>query len=124
MATTLLLDRTTWDLVVDAAGNIALATEPYAIAQDVASAVRLFDGELWYDTARGIPYFEEVLGHAPPLPLLKALVEGAALTVPLVAAARAYVTGSQDRIVTGQVQVTTTTGTQLAINEILLGNSP
>ena len=63
---TLLLDRTQWDLVQDANGNIALATEPYARAQDVASACRLFRGELWYDTAAGIPYFEDILGKSPP----------------------------------------------------------
>lgn len=124
MATTLLLDRSTWDLVVDAAGNIALATEPYAIAQDVASAVRLFDAELWYDTSKGIPYFAQVLGHMPPLPLLKSLVEGAALSVPLVASARCYVTAVEQRTVQGQIQVTTTQGVTLTINETLAGNTP
>ena len=39
---TLLLDQTEWDLVLDASGNIALASPPYALAQDVASAVRTF----------------------------------------------------------------------------------
>ena len=38
MANTLLLDRTVWDLLLDGSGNIAIATEPYATAQDVASA--------------------------------------------------------------------------------------
>jgi len=119
MATTLLLDRSAWDLVVDAAGNIAMATEPYAIEQDVASAVRLFDGELFYDTAKGIPYFEQVLGHAPPLPLFKSLIESAALTVPLVATARCYVTSLENRKLVGQIQVATTDGTALAINTTL-----
>ena len=50
VAATLLLDRTTWDLCLDANGNIAMATGPYAIAQDVASAVRL-----WHDTTKGVP---------------------------------------------------------------------
>ena len=54
---TLLLDQTTWDLTLDANNNIALAAEPYAFAQDAASAIRLFQGELWYDTTRGVPYF-------------------------------------------------------------------
>lgn len=34
MASTLLLDTLAWDLAVDAAGNIAVATEPYSLAQD------------------------------------------------------------------------------------------
>ena len=59
---TLLLDRTVWDLVLDAGGNIARASNPYAVAQDVASAIKLFRGELFYDTAKGIPYWTEVLG--------------------------------------------------------------
>lgn len=41
---TLLLDRATWDLAVDAQGNIAVADVPYATAQDVSSAVRVFRG--------------------------------------------------------------------------------
>ena len=39
---TLLLDQTAWDLVLDSAGNIALAAVPYARAQDVASAIKTF----------------------------------------------------------------------------------
>ena len=63
---TLLLDRTAWDLCLDSNGNIALASEPYSLAQDVASAVRLFLGECYYDTTKGIPYWTEVLGMLPP----------------------------------------------------------
>ena len=44
---TLYLDPQSWDLVLDAAGNIAMAKDPYAKAQDVASACRLFSGELY-----------------------------------------------------------------------------
>ena len=39
---TLLLDPDTWDLTVDNNGNIAVAAPPYAVAQDVASAIRTF----------------------------------------------------------------------------------
>ena len=52
---TLYLDPQSWDLVLDTAGNIALAKDPYAKAQDVASACRLFAGELYDDTEKGIP---------------------------------------------------------------------
>src|SRR5262249_7007802 len=121
---TLLLDRDAWDLVVDAYGDIAAAQAPYAIEQDVASAIRLFAGELWYDAAKGIPYFEEVLGHSPPLSVLKSLIEQAALSVPKVATARAYVTLTRDRIVYGQVQITTTAGQQLTVTEVFMGNAP
>ena len=45
----LLLVTDAWDICLDAAGNIALATPPYATAQSVANAIRLFQGELFFD---------------------------------------------------------------------------
>jgi len=107
---TLLLDQTTWDLVCDANGDIAMAGNPYAIAQDVASAVRLFLGELWYDTTRGVPYFGQILGKLPPMALVKQAIENAALTVPEVVQARCLIASFSGRVITGQVQVIDTTG--------------
>lgn len=101
---TLLLDRTVWDLVLDSNGDIALASPPYALEQDVASAVRLFLGELWYDTTKGIPYFEEILGQLPPVSLLIAYIESAALSVPGVVSARCIISSFQDRSVSGEIQ--------------------
>jgi hypothetical protein len=113
---TLLLDRTVWDLVLDASGNIALASDPYSIAQDVASAIKLFKGELWYDTPAGIPYWQEVLGESPPIAVLRALIEAAALTVPEVTAAQCTVASFIDRQITGQVLVTTSSGTTQTVS--------
>lgn len=110
MAATFLLDNDTWDLLVDANGNLAVATAPYAMAQDVASACRLFRGEDFYDTSRGIPYFQEVLGQLPPLSLLKSLYVSAALTVPGVVSAVCYIDSIEGRKVTGQIQSTDTAG--------------
>ena len=107
---TLLLDQTQWDLVIDSAGNIAMATPPYALAQDVASAVRLFLGELWYATTKGIPYFEDVLGHLPPPSLLMGYIEKAALTVPGVVSAQCVISTFEGREVTGQIQFIDETG--------------
>jgi hypothetical protein len=107
---TLLLDRSVWDLVLDAGGNIALASEPYAIAQDVASAIKLFLGELWYDTTKGIPYFEQILGQSPPIALVRAHVERAALTVPGVVSARCTVASFSDRVISGRVEFIDSTG--------------
>lgn len=107
---TLLLDRTVWDLCLDANGNIAVASDPYALAQDAASAVKLFAGELWYDTAPGVPYFAQVLGKSPPLQFLKAQLAAAALTVPEVTDAQVFITGIAGRNVTGQIQVTNSSG--------------
>ena len=110
MASTILLDRTAWDLCIDASRNIAVATEPYSLAQDAASAIKLFKGEYWYETDLGIPYFEEVLGYNPPVNLLRTLFVDAAMTVPNVASAVVYFTAFTNGQVSGQVQITDVNG--------------
>lgn len=102
---TLLLDRSAWDLVLDASGNIALAAEPYSLAQDAASAVKTFLGECWYDNTVGLPHFSEVLGHWPPAALIKSLVERQALTVPGVTSADCTITSLDGRTVSGRVLI-------------------
>lgn len=108
MASTLLLDQVLWDLVLDAQGNIAAASEPYSLAQDAASAIRTFLGECWWDTTVGVDY-SNVLGFATNLKLLKARLEDAALTVPDVTSAEAIITGLTARVVTGIVKVKSAT---------------
>lgn len=107
---TLLLDQVKWDLVIDSSGNIAMAAPPYALAQDVASAVRLFLGELWYNTPKGIPYFEDILGQLPPLSLLTGYIERAALTVPGVVSAQCIIASFTSREIAGQIQFIDETG--------------
>jgi hypothetical protein len=108
---TLYLDPGSWDLAVDANRNIAMASGPYSLAQDAASAIRTFLGEVYYDTTQGVPYFTEILGQSPPLPLLKAKFVAAALTVPGVVSAQVFISGISGRNVSGQVQVTDSNGT-------------
>lgn len=108
---TLLLDTVSWDLTVDASGNIAIAGPPYSVAQDVASAVRTFLGDAYYDQTYGIDYLGTILGKAPPLSVFTAAIEAAALTVPGVVSAMCTVTGFQGRKVTGQVTFVTSDGT-------------
>jgi hypothetical protein len=103
---TLLLDVVSWDLTVDLSGNIAVASNPYSLAQDAASAIKTFKGECWYDTSLGVNYWGQVLGKFPPLSLLKADFVNAATTVPEVTSATAYISGvSDNRVLSGQVQV-------------------
>lgn len=104
MATTLLLNRDTWDICLDATGNIAVASEPYAQEQDVASECRVFEGECYYDTTRGVPYFASILGKMQPVQILKEQLAKAAERVPGVANATVYLIGITDRKVRGQVQ--------------------
>src|ERR1700730_16212385 len=73
--TTWLLDWETGDSCLDAAGNIAVASAPYSIAQDVATQLSAFLGECWYDTTQGVPYWQQVLGKRPPASLLISLLE-------------------------------------------------
>ena len=106
MGTTILLDTATWDYTVDAAGNWALASEPYALAQDVASAIRLFKGELYYDRSQGVLYKTKILGQSPPLTVFQELMIQAALTVPGVVSATCVIESFDfaTRHVEGQVQ--------------------
>lgn len=108
---TIYLDPQTWDLALDASGNIALATAPYSIAQDAASAIRTFLGECYYDTTLGVPYWTQILGHFPSLDVMKAAFASAALKVPGVVSATVYITGADGRNITGQVQITDSNGT-------------
>lgn len=115
MTTSLLLDRTAWDLVLDSGGNIAVATAPYAVAQDVACAIRLFRDDLWYGPpTAGVPYFESILGQQTTPAFLKAQFIAAALTVPSVVSAVCFLDSLDGRSLSGQVQVTTAAGEVLA----------
>lgn len=116
MYNTLILDQTKWDLIIDSAGNIGMATPAYALAQDVASAIRLFLGELWYQTDKGIPYFEEILGKTYPLAVVIVQLESAALNVSGVVSAQCIITNISNREVVGQVLFIDETGAQNAIN--------
>lgn len=109
---TLLLAVNTWDLVLDASRNIARASAPYALAQDVASAIRTFLGEVWYDDTLGIPYFSQVLGHTPPIAVFQEYMVNAAMTVPGVTSAVCVISDfdPDSREVAGQVQFTDDSG--------------
>ena len=102
---TLLLDTQSWDLITDANGHIAVASSPYSTAQGVACAVRLFEGELWYDTTKGVPYWGEILAKRPPLALVAAAIKTAALTVPEVVDARVILNKLEVGKLSGQIQI-------------------
>ena len=110
MANTIFLVPSTWDLVADVNGNIAMAQEPYSLAQDAASAILLFLGDYWYNTTLGIPYFQQIFGQKLDLAITKSLFIQAALTVPGVIGAKCYISKFSGRKITGQVQVSDTNG--------------
>ena len=104
---TLLLNTETWDLTINSAGNLAVTTGLYALAQDVASACRTFLGEAWYDTTLGIPYTDRILGYLPPVSFLQAQFEGQGKLVPQVGAVKAILDPlDTTRVLTGRLEVT------------------
>jgi hypothetical protein len=115
MMHTLLLDVQAWDLVLDANNNIAVASEPYSLAQDAASAIKTFLGECYWDTTVGVPWMQSLLAKRPSLPLLKAQLVAAALTVPDVASAIAFISAFTNRTISGQIQVVSATTRQTSV---------
>lgn len=107
---TLLLDSN-WDITLDAGGGIAQASDDYAIAQDVANAVRLFTEDAFFDQDRGIPHFDIELGHKPALGVLQARIREAAEAVEGVESAAVTLSYDEDtRTVGGEILLTTDTG--------------
>lgn len=103
MSSTLLLDTKAWDLVLDANGNIAVASEPYALAQDAASAIKAWSAEVYYDTTLGVNWLK-ILGKTPNVGFIKQQCQAQAGLVPDVASARVFLQ-SVGRETTGQVQI-------------------
>lgn len=108
---TQLLDVLRWDVILDAEGNWAVASDPYSVAQDVASACRTFKGEVYYNTLLGVPWLGQILGEEPSLAFVKAQLESAASTVPGCNNPIAFVTGlGPSRELSGQIQFTDSNG--------------
>src|SRR5260370_36256905 len=109
----LLLAPRSWDLTLDVSNKIAVASDPYSLAQDAACAIKVFLGEVYYDTTQGVPW-RTILGGQPNLSLLKAKLVVAALTVPGVVSAKVFFSAISSRAVNGQVQVTNSLGNKSA----------
>jgi hypothetical protein len=115
---TILLDVGTWDLTLDAFGNIALATPPYAIAQDVASACRAVLDEVYYDTTLGVDYFGKLFGMTPPAAVFQEQFVTQAELVPEVVTATCIIESysAATREATGQVLFTDSNGNQQTVS--------
>lgn len=115
VAATLLLDLSSWDLVLDAHNNVAVAQPPYQLAQDAAAAMQCNLGEQFWDTTQGVNY-QAILGSfSAQLAQIKQALTNAALSVPGVATAQVFLNAlTPGRGLSGQVQVVgvnTTTST-------------
>lgn len=104
---TLYLTPDNWDITLDSSGRLQTSANAYAIAQNVANAVRLFTGEAFFAQDEGIPHFEIELGFTrPALSVLRARVREAALNVEGVLDAVVNLDGVQNRRLTGEILLT------------------
>jgi hypothetical protein len=113
---TIALDPVTWDLYKDPNGSIALAPQPGAIAQDVATVIRTFRNELWYDKSRGMPYLERILGQLPPSGFIIAQIKALALSIPGVASVKVTLDPlTNSRVLTGKIEITDQAGALVGV---------
>lgn len=104
---TLYLKPDNWDITLDSSGRLQTSANAYAIAQNVANAVRLFTNEAFFAMDEGIPHFEIELGYTrPALSVLRARIREAALNVEGVLDAAVNLDGVRDRKLTGEILLT------------------
>lgn len=119
MYSTIYLDPDSWDLALTVNGDIAIADAPYSLAQDVASTCRLWEGEYIYDITQGIPYETAVLGQLIPINVLTEIYNKNSVTVPDIATASTLLQyNRENRVLSGQINLTLTDGTNLNVNVI------
>lgn len=94
-----------WDLTLDGAGNIAVSKGAYAIAQNGANAIRLFEREAYFDQKKGIPHFDIELGNKLNLSLsrLRSRVKRAALKVDGIIDVESKFKIAEERVLRGEV---------------------
>ena len=100
----------TWDLCLTPSGSLATVEGSARAAQDVATACRTFKGECWFNQNLGIPYFEQILGSAPPDIIIRQKLEDEALAQPEVVEARAVLIEFKNRKLTGRIRIKTVHG--------------
>lgn len=68
--------------LTDAGDDLVLVDGIDAIAQDLTTRLRTFQGEWFLDTRIGMPYFQKVLGQKPRIGVLQSLFGEAILSTP------------------------------------------
>ena len=108
---TLYLTPDNWDITLDSSGRLQTSASAYAIAQNVANAVRLFTNEAYFAMDEGIPHFDIELGKTrPALSVLRARMREAALNVEGVLDAQITLDDVQERKLTGEILLTVPDG--------------
>lgn len=106
---TLLLDQTTWDIVLDVAGNWAIADNPYSQAQDASSMFRTFRGEVFYDVNLGLR-LDKIIDQPVNLSYSRQQLQNAALLVPGLTSAAVFFSSFENRRLAGQARLTNDSG--------------
>ena len=102
-----------WDLTVDENGNIAMIDDGLQIAQDVATACRVWRGESLFDTTRGIPYKEEIMGNLPNMTVLQAYCSQEGTRINGAEIITIKDVSFENRVLKPDIQITTNTGDTL-----------
>lgn len=118
-----------WDLVLSSSRNLdaidsntldshtgAHTGEAQYCAQTVANSCRMFRNDAYFFPQEGIPYFENVLGKKPPRSLVYAYVREASFRIPLVKNITLLNFNRVDRILSGQIRITTQNGSVEDVN--------
>ena len=114
---TLFLMPNSWDLTLDASGNIAIASSTYQQAQDIASECRVFVKDMYFSQSEGIPYLEDILGKGRyPLSLYRRHLHERALLVPGVESANVKLALPNGRNLVGAIEFTNNKGKTGVVN--------
>ena len=101
---TLFLHPEKWDLCLDSSGNLAIATDEYQQAQDIASSCRVFLKDDYYNQQDGIPYLEEIMGKsAYPISLYQRNLFDRAMLVDGVVSVDVNLNQLKDRVLSGAI---------------------
>lgn len=105
MALSIPLKTDVWDIYLDSNGDMFLGDNDSSIAQDVASSVRTFEGECWYNNTLGMPYFQSIFGQNPPSSFVIDNIKTQAFTIDGVNSINVLGVGLQDRDLKGVIVI-------------------
>ena len=103
-----------WDLQLASDGNLAMADDALAVAQNISCACKNFKGGLYFFATSGIAWFSDALAHKLRRSLIASRLRDTALQVEGVASIDQITIDTIDpdtRTVTGSILFTATDGT-------------
>lgn len=107
---TMILDVRDWDILLDSAGNWAVADPPYAPFQDSASSAKVIKGEAYITPSRGVAY-PDFFKNNTPSTIWKSAIEKEMLRTPGVVDASVIFSGLKKGMLIGEATLTLEDGT-------------